>query len=158
MLSRRHGTMVVCHTRGLVLVDAGATASPEPWTVSGSGGRVQRVCVVLSCVFFFSSRRRHTRCSRDWSSDVCSSDLLEVRVRGGPAAAHADFEAAAGDRNGGAAPPPAETATLPPALLGPTSSPAPPKPRSEERRVGKEGRWRLSREHAKTTGGDAYGA
>src|SRR5690606_15904740 len=30
-------------------------------------------------VFFFSSRRRHTRFSRDWSSDVCSSDLtLEV--------------------------------------------------------------------------------
>src|SRR2546429_7824671 len=28
------------------------------------------------CSFFFSSRRRHTRCSRDWSSDVCSSDLL----------------------------------------------------------------------------------
>src|SRR3989449_10736437 len=29
-----------------------------------------------SCrLFFFSSRRRHTRCSRDWSSDVCSSDL-----------------------------------------------------------------------------------
>src|SRR3989449_9728837 len=27
-------------------------------------------------MFFFSSRRRHTRCSRDWSSDVCSSDLL----------------------------------------------------------------------------------
>src|SRR5207245_6920027 len=27
-------------------------------------------------VFFFSSRRRHTRCYRDWSSDVCSSDLL----------------------------------------------------------------------------------
>src|SRR5205809_6151338 len=27
--------------------------------------------------FFFSSRRRHTRCSRDWSSDVCSSDLVE---------------------------------------------------------------------------------
>src|SRR3989449_3455778 len=29
-------------------------------------------------VFFFSSRRRHTRCSRDWSSDVCSSDLFTV--------------------------------------------------------------------------------
>src|SRR5687768_18033098 len=29
--------------------------------------------------FFFSSRRRHTRCSRDWSSDVCSSDLLFER-------------------------------------------------------------------------------
>src|SRR5690606_4990141 len=27
------------------------------------------------CFFFFSSRRRHTRFSRDWSSDVCSSDL-----------------------------------------------------------------------------------
>src|SRR5690606_40363907 len=28
-----------------------------------------------SDIFFFSSRRRHTRFSRDWSSDVCSSDL-----------------------------------------------------------------------------------
>src|SRR3989442_5536704 len=27
--------------------------------------------------FFFSSRRRHTRCGRDWSSDVCSSDLVK---------------------------------------------------------------------------------
>src|SRR2546422_7940659 len=32
--------------------------------------------VSLWFFFFFSSRRRHTRCSRDWSSDVCSSDLL----------------------------------------------------------------------------------
>src|SRR5699024_11658196 len=34
----------------------------------------------LICVyfffFFFSSRRRHTRSKRDWSSDVCSSDLF----------------------------------------------------------------------------------
>src|SRR2546429_9216994 len=30
------------------------------------------------CFFFFSSRRRHTRCSRDWSSDVCSSDLVAL--------------------------------------------------------------------------------
>src|SRR5690606_39857580 len=29
--------------------------------------------------FFFSSRRRHTRFSRDWSSDVCSSDLVNVK-------------------------------------------------------------------------------
>src|SRR5690606_40711951 len=29
------------------------------------------------CLFFFSSRRRHTRFSRDWSSDVCSSDLTD---------------------------------------------------------------------------------
>src|SRR5256884_1042694 len=33
--------------------------------------------------FFFSSRRRHTRCSRDWSSDVCSSDLYAAVL--GPA-------------------------------------------------------------------------
>src|SRR5205809_1311151 len=32
--------------------------------------------VWLLFFFFFSSRRRHTRCSRDWSSDVCSSDLV----------------------------------------------------------------------------------
>src|SRR2546430_12924781 len=31
---------------------------------------------VLLIVFFFSSRRRHTRFDCDWSSDVCSSDLL----------------------------------------------------------------------------------
>src|SRR5690606_39704619 len=30
---------------------------------------------MLMLFFFFSSRRRHTRFSRDWSSDVCSSDL-----------------------------------------------------------------------------------
>src|SRR5690606_40711413 len=30
--------------------------------------------------FFFSSRRRHTRFSRDWSSDVCSSDLCRPRL------------------------------------------------------------------------------
>src|SRR3712207_7004310 len=45
----------------------------------------------LSCVrfFFFSGRRRHTRYWRDWSSDVCSSDLgrrLPGVDRGGPAA------------------------------------------------------------------------
>src|SRR5690606_40074493 len=32
-----------------------------------------------SILFFFSSRRRHTRFSRDWSSDVCSSDLLRYK-------------------------------------------------------------------------------
>src|SRR2546429_600383 len=33
-------------------------------------------------IFFFSSRRRHTSCGRDWSSGVCSSDLFaSVRVR-----------------------------------------------------------------------------
>ncbi len=38
------------------------------------GDKVKNGDVV--CVFFFSSRRRHTRLRRDWSSDVCSSDLL----------------------------------------------------------------------------------
>src|SRR5262249_59800427 len=32
-------------------------------------------CGVPTCLFFFSSRRRHTRLVSDWSSDVCSSDL-----------------------------------------------------------------------------------
>src|SRR6266508_220981 len=48
--------------------------------------------------FFFSSRRRHTRWPRDWSSDVCSSDLAQrgvvvesrQRVRRATAGADAD--------------------------------------------------------------------
>src|SRR6266550_8319831 len=45
----------------------------------------------MVCFFFFSSRRRHTRCSRDWSSDVCSSDLgaetkCTVKLRADPRA------------------------------------------------------------------------
>src|SRR5438105_15571182 len=36
------------------------------------------ICVTSS--FFFSSRRRHTRSTRDWSSDVCSSDLLTQAI------------------------------------------------------------------------------
>src|SRR4030043_889954 len=44
--------------------------------------RVSAICCVCHCgvFFFFSSRRRHTRCSRDWSSDVCSSDLASSRM------------------------------------------------------------------------------
>src|SRR5947199_10445069 len=34
--------------------------------------------IVFSMTFFFSSRRRHTMCLSDWSSDVCSSDLSVV--------------------------------------------------------------------------------
>src|SRR5256885_14804522 len=37
-----------------------------------------RLMQVWSFFFFFSSRRRHTRLQGDWSSDVCSSDLLAV--------------------------------------------------------------------------------
>src|SRR6476620_1269121 len=35
-------------------------------------------------LFFFSSRRRHTRYGRDWSSDVCSSDLETLRIAHAP--------------------------------------------------------------------------
>src|SRR5690349_22922789 len=39
---------------------------------------VYSICILfLSFFFFFSSRRRHTRSLRDWSSDVCSSDLFD---------------------------------------------------------------------------------
>src|SRR5436309_10147944 len=52
------------------------------------------VCSV-SFFFFFSSRRRHTRFSRDWSSDVCSSDLTpQVPVRFRDARRRVDFRAA----------------------------------------------------------------
>src|SRR2546422_7516053 len=37
--------------------------------------------ILFEVIFFFSSRRRHTRCSRDWSSDVCSSDLGQRQLR-----------------------------------------------------------------------------
>src|SRR5436853_1155324 len=37
------------------------------------------VVSVFVIFFFFSSRRRHTRCLSDWSSDVCSSDLILER-------------------------------------------------------------------------------
>src|SRR2546421_1617985 len=35
----------------------------------------------INCFFFFSSRRRHTRSDRDWSSDVCSSDLQIAKAK-----------------------------------------------------------------------------
>src|SRR5690606_40241010 len=45
--------------------------------VSFRAGGFGRAACYLVC-FFFSSRRRHTRFSRDWSSDVCSSDLYSL--------------------------------------------------------------------------------
>src|SRR5215813_14403945 len=45
--------------------------------------------------FFFSSRRRHTRCGRDWSSDVCSSDLGESLVNDATALVALQFAIAA---------------------------------------------------------------
>src|SRR5687768_18454857 len=90
--------------------------------------------------FFFSSRRRHTRCSRDWSSDVCSSDLLLDDLR---ALVVADVRVEGrGYRWRGlrvAAQVLLVRLHAVHALLG----------RSEERRVGKEGRSRRWRHHAK---------
>src|SRR3712207_7587851 len=42
--------------------------------------------ILIICFFFFSSRRRHTRYWRDWSSDVCSSDLNPAAVAAGAVA------------------------------------------------------------------------
>src|SRR5471030_1450121 len=46
---------------------------------------------LFSCFFFFSSRRRHTRCLSDWSSDVCSSDL-HIERQQSPQAANLFFK------------------------------------------------------------------
>src|SRR5206468_6605730 len=91
-------------------------------------------------LFFFSSRRRHTRSDRDWSSDVCSSDLLDVPVQHGAIRRDAELvglamdgepfvagELAVGDRG---------------ARGGREDFCAAARERSEERRVGKEGRGR----------------
>src|SRR5205814_6036173 len=92
--------------------------------------------------FFFSSRRRHTRCLSDWSSDVCSSDLALVKPM---------FELHA------PAPPPnperavqlacdaiARTWTPRACMRSPAAAVEffVWATRSEERRVGKECRWR----------------
>src|SRR5439155_17136561 len=43
-------------------------------------GAVVSQYLIISLYFFFSSRRRHTRWPRDWSSDVCSSDLPSKKM------------------------------------------------------------------------------
>src|SRR5207245_7674926 len=90
--------------------------------------------------FFFSSRRRHTRCYRDWSSDVCSSDL------GGlvPASAETTWSRRFGDCK-------AKTALLL-AILHEFGIEAEPVARSEERRVGKECRCRCGGDEVKRGG------
>src|SRR5690606_40604801 len=95
--------------------------------------------------FFFSSRRRHTRFSRDWSSDVCSSDLefkdvhlLAVNVHG-PGMFHTANKPIKSitDLRGMKLRGPTRQVTKLLASLGAT-----PVGRSEERRVGKECRAR----------------
>src|SRR5438445_3628187 len=85
-------------------------------------------CCWLS--FFFSSRRRHTRYWRDWSSDVCSSDLRVLAV----------LDAGRGEVYAGQYEVSAEATTMIDERLARTL-------RSEERRVGKECRSRWSPQH-----------
>src|SRR5688572_32694539 len=113
--------------------------------------------IFLFVFFFFSSRRRHTRFDCDWSSDVCSSDLDEGRLRDTPGnprqiiddaalirtapghlAPEAVVEPDAGD--GSRRKSPAELRWLAHERKANASSPG--AIRSEERRVGKECRSR----------------
>src|SRR5687768_18599493 len=91
-------------------------------------------------LFFFSSRRRHTRCSRDWSSDVCSSDLTS-RARSSRTTSHRACEEKRTATRTAASPSTKRTRTH-------TAAPSPPL-RSEERRVGKECRPGVSQHHSK---------
>src|SRR5437879_11241786 len=56
---------------------------------------------MFCCIFFFSSRRRHTRYIGYWSSDVCSSDLTVVRLASIPHGTVALFQGTAVTANGG---------------------------------------------------------
>ena len=56
-------------------IEAAANKHIETEYARYNSGEVEEEMICLRCYFFFSSRRRHTRFSRDWSSDVCSSDL-----------------------------------------------------------------------------------
>src|SRR2546430_6107234 len=88
-------------------------------------------------IFFFSSRRRHTRFDCDWSSDVCSSDLPPVPIEVGQ---RSEIDGAPFRRKWG---------TVTTASPKVPHFPSKPRPisRSEERRVGKECRSRWSPYH-----------
>src|SRR5439155_5024207 len=92
--------------------------------------------------FFFSSRRRHTRWPRDWSSDVCSSDLAGPARRPSRCTCARDLARAQVHLDGRRAGPAVGGAVgleaARPARLGAGL----PRSRSEERRVGKECRER----------------
>src|SRR3989442_2485368 len=85
-----------------------------------------------TCTLFFPSRRRHTRCGRDWSSDVCSSDLGLVTIAADDIDYDDEVRVAVEER----------TSLSPDALTGMEASLG-----SEERRVGKECRSRWSPYH-----------
>src|SRR5690554_7696140 len=95
---------------------------------------------VLCVFFFFSSRRRHTRCGRDWSSDVCSSDLEKLIIREEGSGSREILERGLADRNRSL------TSFREIVEMG-NANIMKKMTRSEERRVGKECRYRWSTEH-----------
>src|SRR5438105_6735195 len=110
---------------------------------------LQMIYSMLSLFFFFSSRRRHTRSTRDWSSDVCSSDLGAVERR-------RDALDPAGVEEKREARPVAAPQLLVQLQKRPlhflAAAVQQPDVRSEERRVGKECRSEWAREHQKKNG------
>src|SRR5262245_63715302 len=98
---------------------------------------------ILLDLFFFSSRRRHTRCLSDWSSDVCSSDLADAGRRLQRQIVHGDV----GLHGGGAVEDAAAGAQRQRVVVSVRGDRAADRDvRSEERRVGNERtcRWRWS--------------
>src|SRR5262245_66128205 len=101
-------------------------------------------------LFFFSSRRRHTRCLSDWSSDVCSSDLDTGSGAAAGDVGSGGTDTGVGGADGGAgAPDLGDGSGLPDAPAGSwtylvymlaDNNLEPFALRSEERRVGKGGR------------------
>src|SRR3989442_11947370 len=111
-----------------------------------SNMRLEQCCTPsLTHFFFFSSRRRHTRCGRDWSSDVCSSDLgcgtAPVYMRLNLGTAMPELYRIQGSK--GVLEVAGHTLTFSPQ----DGKDAEPSYRSEERRVGKECRSRWSPYH-----------
>src|SRR2546430_10113158 len=96
-------------------------------------------------VFFFSSRRRHTRFDCDWSSDVCSSDLILFRSTAGAAALVDRFVQTSPARLPTTTEAPLPTSRLRMSPVG--FAAVGRRTRSEERRVGKECRSRWSPYH-----------
>src|SRR3712207_8250570 len=107
------------------------------------GDGVERVC--LEC--FFSSRRRHTRYWRDWSSDVCSSDLFGLRrLRSRSGVPNLSKQGGIGQTPTNPVPGGLERGGCPISRIALAVATA-ALVRSEERRVGKECRSRWSPYH-----------
>src|SRR5258706_2187882 len=84
---RRNGATMCCRTSVRHIHLCSPRRTVECTCYSGAACRFSFRRLLLAIVFFFSSRRRHTRLVSDWSSDVCSSDLrtgsLNVKCSGG---------------------------------------------------------------------------